>query len=434
MILRSKSLATIIAILFLFCVTTSAQNKSIGINFSICNTLSTQPYDTLQRTYCNIGLISKTNKINGASVNGLLSKTMDNAFGLQITGIANITKKDVAGLQIGGIANIIGGNVSGIMIGGTSNVCGDNINGIGIGGLSNIIGNKNKGLLIAGLTNITGNKSTGIEIAGLANISGDGHSVGIRIAGITNLTKSTFTGIELTGITNYTKGDFCGIQISGLANYNFEKTTGIQVTGINNFAANLYGLQIGGIYNVVNKNLNGLQIAPFNIANDANNGAQIGLVNYSKTSSKAKFGLVNINPDTQIQLMVFGGNTNKANVAVRFKNSLCYTILGVGNNYIGWDNKFSYSSFYRTGVWKSISKKLSLSSDIGFQNIENLKNKDDLNIPARLYALQLRGNIEYQISKGLNIFGSTGYSVARYYNRDKTYSKKPIIEFGIVLF
>lgn len=429
-----KSLVVIVALSLFFCFTANAQNKSAGINLSVFNNLSTQPYDTLQHTYCNIGLISKINKMSGVSINGLMAKVMGSSYGLQVAGIANTTKGNVNGLQIGGISNITGGNASGVVICGTSNVWGGDIVGIGIGGLSNITGNESKGLLIAGLSNVTGNKTTGIEIAGLANISGDGHSVGLKIAGVTNVVKSTFTGVEITGLTNYTKGDFCGVQVSGLANFNLAKTTGIQITGINNLAVKLDGMQIAGIYNVVKGNSNGLQIAPLNIANDATNGIQVGLVNYSKTSSKAKFGLVNINPDTQIQLMVFGGNTNKANIAVRFKNRLFYTILGVGNNYLGWNDKFSYSSFYRTGMWMGISKRLSLSSDIGFLNIENLKNKDDVNIPARLYALQFRGNIEYKVSKGLSIFGSTGYSVARYYNRDKTYSQKPIIELGVALF
>jgi hypothetical protein len=53
----------------------------------------------------------------------------------------------------------------------------------------------------------------------------------------------------------------------------------------------------------------------------------------------AKLGLVNVNPNTRYQLMIFGGNTSKGNVAVRFKNDLFYTILGIGDHYLGLNKK-----------------------------------------------------------------------------------------------
>lgn len=38
--------------------------------------------------------------------------------------------------------------------------------------------------------------------------------------------------------------------------------------------------------------------------------------------------------------MVYGGNATPANIGVRFKNQLFYTILGIGSMYQGLNDKF----------------------------------------------------------------------------------------------
>ena len=45
-----------------------AQNKSAGINLSIWKDICTQPYDSTQTTYVNIGLLSTMNRLNGVDV------------------------------------------------------------------------------------------------------------------------------------------------------------------------------------------------------------------------------------------------------------------------------------------------------------------------------------------------------------------------------
>lgn len=427
-------LIVILAFTFIYSVTSSAQNKSAGINFSLYNNISTQPYDTLQKTWLNIGLISKIQTLNGIAINGINSRVYRNASGVQISGIASVVKDNMVGLQIAGIANITGGRSTGVKISGASNVCGNNFTGLGISGLTNIVGSNNCGFLVSGLVNITGNGSTGINIAGLVNINGDGNNSGIRLAGLGNIMGKKFSGFEIGGLTNATGEDFNGVQIAALVNYSGGKTQGLQISAINNSTKTLAGVQLACAYNEVKKSFSGVQISPLNIANDATDGVQIGIVNYSKTSAKTKIGLVNINPDTRIQLMTFAGNTDKLNVAVRFKNRLFYNIVGIGNSFMGWDKKFSLDSFYRTGIWFNLCKRLSISSDLGFVNINAIDKENKDNDPKHLYALQLRGNIEYNITKKLSVFGSTGYSISRYYSQDKTYSKKPIIELGIVLF
>lgn len=146
-----------------------------------------------------------------------------------------------------------------------------------------------------------------------------------------------------------------------------------------------------------------------------------------------QLGLVNANPDTRIQMMVYGGNVTPANIGVRFKNQLFYTILGVGAFDQNLNDKFSISTSYRAGLAVPVYKGLSISGDLGFQHIETCSNKGEV-IPRRLYGLQARANLEYQISKKFGIFATGGYGLTRYYNKSGNFDKGAIIEAGIVLF
>ncbi len=63
-----------------------------------------------------------------------------------------------------------------------------------------------------------------------------------------------------------------------------------------------------------------------------------------------------------------------------------------------------------------IYKGLSISGDLGYQHIETFDNKDEV-IPGRLYALQARANLEYQLTKKFGIFATGGYGLTRFYNK-----------------
>ena len=66
--------------------------------------------------------------------------------------------------------------------------------------------------------------------------------------------------------------------------------------------------------------LNGAQIGVFNVARKRPKGWQVGIVNMSYDSIGHKIGLVNINPMTDIDVMVYGGSSTKTNLAVRYRN------------------------------------------------------------------------------------------------------------------
>ena len=168
------------------------------------------------------------------------------------------------------------------------------------------------------------------------------------------------------------------------------------------------GIQISGLGNITGGTATGIQLAPLNVAVRAK-GLQIGLVNYYKEKLDGfQLGLVNANPDTQVQMMLFGGNATKLNMAARFKNELFYTILGGGTHYLDFSDKFSGALFYRAGLELPLYKQLFISGDLGYQHVETFKNKD-YGFPARLYSLQTRINLEYRLTERLGVFVTGGY-------------------------
>ena len=290
------------AAILMAAVSLPAQNKSAGINISIWKDICTQPHDSTQTTYVNIGLLSTMNRLNGVGINAL----------------GSVVHGDMNGVQITGLANLAGGTMRGVQLAGISNISGDNT----------------VGLSAAGLVNITGDKAQGVVISGLTSIGGDNNS-GLMISGFMNVTGNMASGLHFSGVANITGQSFGGLMASGLLN----------VVG-----EHMNGLQIAGIANITASKLNGMQVALCNYATKAR-GLQIGLVNYYKEDMKGlQLGLVNANPDTKVQMMVYGGNATPANIGVRFKNQLFYTILGVGSMYQGLNDKFSASASYRAGL------------------------------------------------------------------------------------
>lgn len=362
-----------------------AQNKWGGINLSLWKNTSTQPLDSTQTSYFNLGVLTNMYRLNGVGINILGGTTQEN----------------VSGVQLSGISNMAGGSMYGVQLSGISNISGDNMTGISAAGLVAIAGDNVKGVVFSGMTSISGDNTTGLMASGIMNITGD-VAAGVQLSGLTNITGSSFKGVMASGLLNITGDAMNGLQLSGLSN-------------------------------IAGEQLNGVQIGLTNIAVKAN-GLQIGLVNYYKDEMKGfQLGLVNANPNTKVQMMLFGGNATKVNVGARFKNELFYTILGGGTHYLDFSDEFSASFFYRAGLELSLCKRLSISGDLGYQHIETFKNKD-YGIPARLYALQARINLEYRLAKKFGIFTTGGYGGSRYYNKAQTYDKGVIVEAGVVLF
>lgn len=372
-----------------------------SINLSLWKDIATQHTDTLGSTCLNLGVFSSMNRLNGLGVN--------------ILGAA--TRRDVNGLQIAGISNMTGGSMHGIQLAGISNINGNDLMGLSVSGLVGITGNNARGAIISGLANINGNNVQGVILGGLLNISGEGSS-GVHFAGLANIAGGNFKGLSSSGLLSVAGKNLNGVQLAGLANITAENMTGIQLSGLGN---------------VTGGTARGVQLSPANMAVRAK-GLQIGLFNYYKENLDGfQLGLVNANPNTKVQMMLFGGNATKLNIGVRFKNNLFYTILGGGTHYLEFGDKFSASIFYRAGLELPLYRRLSIGGDLGYQHIETFKNKN-YGIPARLYALQARVNLEYRLTDCLGVFLTGGYGGSRYYTKGVTYNKGIIVEGGVVLF
>lgn len=361
------------------------QKKPVGIDLSLWRKISTQPNDSIGSACLNVGVLS----------------TMNNLIGVGFNVLGSIVQHDVHGLQIAGIWNLTGQSVRGMQLAGITNVNGNDLVGVSVSGLVGINGNRTRGVQMAGLVNINGDDNDGCSIGGLMNLSGN-QTRGVQFSGMCNITGLNFEGAAVAGLLNVAGGDATGAQVSGLSNI----TVGC---------------------------MRGTQIAPVNIAVRAK-GLQIGLFNYYKEHLDGiQLGLVNANPDTRVQLMLYGGNSAKLNIAARFKNHLFYTLLGTGMPYLKFSNKFSGSLFYRAGLEWPVYKRLYVSGDLGFQHVETFKNKD-AGYPARLYSLQGRVNLEYRFTDRMGLFVTGGYGWDRYYTRNANYDQGLLIEGGIVLF
>lgn len=372
----------------------------VGVNLSLWKNISTQRTDTVGSTCLNLGFFSSMNRLDGLGMNVL----------------GAVTGRDVNGVQLVGVSNLVGGSMSGIQAAGITNVNGDNLSGLSASGLVGITGNSARGAVIAGLANISGNHARGIMLGGLLNISGEGAS-GFHFGGLADIAGGSFKGFFSSGLLSVAGEHLSGVQLSGLANVTAEDMSGVQLSGLGN--------AVGG-------KARGLQLAPVNMAARVK-GVQIGLFNYYKESLEGfQLGLVNANPKTKVQLMFFGGNATKLNVGARFKNSLFYTILGGGTHYLDFGDKFSAALFYRAGLELPLYKQWSVSGDLGYQHIETFKNRH-YGIPARLYALQARVNLECRLTDALGLFLTGGYGGSRHYTRSVTYDKGLIVEGGVVL-
>ena len=251
-----------------------------------------------------------------------------------------------------------------------------------------------------------------IQFGIISSVAADGGH-GVQLSGVSNASAHKFNGLQLSSISNITTGMDNGLQLSALLNVSSRTMGGWQL----------------GAFNYADS-LNGAQIGVFNMGRKRPKGWQIGLVNVSYDSIGHKIGLVNINPMTNIDLMLYGGSSTKINLAVRYRNRSTYNIVGVGTHFMGLDSKFSGALFYRLGQYFHLSPKWSVSGDIGYYHVETFSD-NNREKPERLYSLQTRINADYHFSKKFGAFASVGWGLTRYYDRNETYRNRPLVELGL---
>ncbi|MGI6242383.1 MAG: DUF3943 domain-containing protein [Prevotella sp.] len=257
-------------------------------------------------------------------------------------------------------------------------------------------------------------------------IRGDAH--GFMMAGVANAAHA-MRGVQLSGFSNSVFTPMRGLQLSGLTNIAMGVDKGIQLSTVANISSgHMRGLQLAA-YNYADT-LNGSQIGPINVALSHPKGVQIGIINYTRDTIAHKIGLVNINPKTRIDLLAFVGTASKLNMAFRFRNRSTYNILGVGTHYMGLDEDFSGSIYYRIGQYFRLSPRWSISGDLGFYHVETFKKNSD-DGPKRMYSLQGHLNLDYQINPTLGAFVSAGYGTTRLYGSHHNFRTRPILQAGL---
>ena len=252
----------------------------------------------------------------------------------------------------------------------------------------------------------------GVQLSPISNIAE--HSSGVQLAVFSNVGYNGMEGVQLSALNNIAIGGAKGVQLSGFTNQTFGTMRGLQLA-FRNQTDTLRGVQLG-LFNF--------------IAHDYRSGVQIGFVNFSRDSITKRFGLINISPRTRIDIMGFGGTNSKINLALRFRNRSTYNIIGVGTHYMGLDNKFSGALYYRIGQYFQLTPKLSLSGDVGFAHVETFQ-RNSTDSPERLYSLEARINMDYQLNKHWGVFGSVGYGSTHYYSHRKHYRNRMIGEVGL---
>lgn len=268
-----------------------------------------------------------------------------------------------------------------------------------------------RGLQLNALSSAALREVRGVQLGGVSSIAV--RLRGVQLSGFSSIVMTPMRGVQICGVTNISRGVERGVQIAGAANVCSDYMHGAQV-GTFNYADSLNGLQLGFI----------------NVCSSHPRGVQIGVFNYSRDTLARKIGLVNINPNTRIDVMFFGGTSSKLNTALRFRNRSTYSIIGFGTHYMGLDKKFSGALFYRLGQYFDLTSRWSVSGDIGFYHVETFKH-NTAGKPERLYSLQLHVNADYQISRRLGLYLSTGYGDTRHYYHSREYRNRAIVEAGL---
>lgn len=258
--------------------------------------------------------------------------------------------------------------------------------------------------------------------------------------------RQSASGLMLAGLANGAH-DMRGVQLASLHNYAINALHSVQLAAVSNVAKGMDGgLQWAGLMNIASGNMRGVQLALYNYADTLRgsqwgllnvavnhlHGWQVGIINYTRDTTTHKIGLVNINPKTHIDVMLGAGTASKFNTAVRFRNRLTYSIIGVGTHYMGFDQDFSGALFYRFGRYFQLSRRFSLSGDLGFYHIETFHKATDAR-PSHLYSLQAHVNADYQLSPYAGLYASVGYGTTHHYGSHLNYRTRPIVEAGVTL-
>lgn len=305
----------------------------------------------------------------------------------------------------------------------------DTLRGVQAGLLTSVARREMRGLNVGLLAAMSHGRAYGVQASLAVNSAGNGMR-GLQLSMISNVARQV-NGVQIAGLTNACTTPLRGVQAGLITNIATGVRRGVQIAaGANVCAAYMRGVQVAA-YNYADT-LNGSQIGIVNVCVSHPRGVQVGIINYSRDTVAHKVGLVNVNPATRIDLMLYGGSSTKGNVAIRFRNRSTYSVIGFGTHYMGLDERFSGALFYRVGQYFRIAPRLTVSGDVGFYHVETFE-PDSGDKPERLYSLQARLNIDWQINRTIGAFVTAGYGDTRYYHHSRRYRDRAIVETGLSL-
>ncbi|WP_210466016.1 LA_2272 family surface repeat-containing protein [Rufibacter roseolus] len=160
------------------------------------------------------------------------------------------------------------------------------------------------------------------------------------------------SGVQLSGLINRNRYFSKGLQLAGLintigalpTNFNLLQSQqpdsilspessleGLQLGGIlNTVEGDVNGAQIGGVLNTITGVLNGLQLGAINRTSHSK-GLQMGLINIADSSSGATLGLINIvRHGGYYRAEVWAGETFYANGALKLGTQKLYSVFALG--------------------------------------------------------------------------------------------------------
>ena len=359
-----------------------------------CN-IDTSAQNSISSDYHNTSLGNK-DKTRKANVNIGLSGDIETLKGAQLCLFSSVIRQNGKGFNDGLFASLTVNNFSGVQL--------------------------------SSITNIIGGKITGVQAAGL--MSAAKRVKGVQMSGMNNISGGGLVGLQLSGISNISMGVEKGLQSPAVMNVCADKMNGFQFSAFN-YCDTLHGGQLG-LVNICISHPRGMQIGIINYTREDTDSDSLKS-NWKFPIANRKIGLVNISPKTNIQMLLYGGNSTRLNIAARFLNPSSYSVLGLGSHYMGLNKKFSGFVFYSTGLWTEPYENTILSADLGFYHIETFDNAD-ADTPERLYSLQARINCEYKMNSFIKFFFSCGYGMTRYYNHNEFYRKRFLFDMGIILF
>ncbi|PYF76835.1 carboxypeptidase-like regulatory domain-containing protein [Pedobacter nutrimenti] len=273
-------------------------------------------------------------------------------------------------------------------------------------GSLNLLGGYTAGLdgfEAAGLFNMSKGNVRYFQMAGLFNLVG-GSTEGFQAAGLMNSVYVNSKGVQLAGLFNDVRGESNAFQAGGLFNHVRKNARGVQMSALMNIVhKDMNGFQAAGLLNTVSREMRGVQLsALINYAKKLS-GVQIGLINIADHSDGYSIGLINLVKDGYHKISLSSNEVMNSNVAIKLGNAKLYSILMGGKNFSDTAKVEAYG--FGLGHDFLFGKRFSMSTEVSAQSVL-LKNGDYDNLLGKFQV-----NLQFQIFKGLTIFGGPAYSV-----------------------